>query len=278
MNEILDYPQLQEDYPITADQIACYQKDGYIKLENVLTGETLAAFRDAVAQAVEAEKETDLLGGAKKSDPTAAKGVYEQIFIQRVNVWQRHPAVKPFVFSPRLANLAAKLSGTPVRIWHDQALFKEPLTGSKTPWHQDAPYWPHQDMSRQLSIWIALKDATTKNGCMSFLPGTHKFGRKEPINLGDESPKGVYEVAPEAAGIKAVTEELPAGSVTFHNGLCFHYAGPNRSEEMREAFVVIYMPEDTRFSGAHHPVMEGGSYRANDILDGEVFPKLSTIS
>jgi len=271
----MKYPELQQEYPLTDEQIAEYQRDGFIKLENVLTDKTLQAFRDAVATTVEAEKNTDALG-IKKGTDVVPNGVYGQIFIQRVNVWQRHPKVKEFIFGSRLANLAARLSGEPVRIWHDQALFKEPLTGSKTPWHQDAPYWPHMDRTKQLSIWIALKDATKENGCMSFLPGTHKFGAKEPIELGDENPKGVFDIVPEAKNIKPVTHELKAGSATFHNGLCFHYAGPNRSKEMREAFVVIYMPTSTRYDGKFHIVTKDSGFAEGEVLNGDLFPELST--
>ena len=63
-----------------------------------------------------------------------------------------------------------------MRVWHDQALFKEPKTGVKTPWHQDAVYWPHARRGGETTIWIALKDATIHNGCMSFVGGTQKLG------------------------------------------------------------------------------------------------------
>jgi ectoine hydroxylase-related dioxygenase (phytanoyl-CoA dioxygenase family) len=229
----MNYPQLSEDYPLRDDQIARYRKDGFIKLDDVITGETLQAFREAVADGVTKEV----------GPPKGSEGAYAQIFIQRVNIAQRNPEIQKFVKAPRLANLAAKLSGTAVRLWHDQALFKEPGTGNRTPWHQDAPYWPHQDRTRQISIWLALKDATVENGCMSFLPGTQNLGPREPVEF--SQPKSLEELAPEAAGIKPVTHELKAGSTTFHSGLCFHYAGPNRSQSVREAMVVIYMPADT---------------------------------
>jgi phytanoyl-CoA hydroxylase len=271
----MDLPLLTEDYPLTSAQIDQYRRDGFIKLEDVITGEALHRFRDAAATAVEQEKSLDVMG-RNISAPSQTKGTYEQIFIQRVNMWQRHSTLRPFVTAPRFANLAARLSGTPVRIWHDQALFKEPGNGAnRTPWHQDAPYWPHQDRSKQLSIWIALKDATITNGCMSFLPGTQAFGPKEPIRL-DENPKSVLQVAPEATGIQPVTHEIKAGSATFHHGLCFHYAGPNRSQNVREAFVVIYMPANTRLDGQVHVVTEPLGLQKDDLLDGDLFPLVST--
>jgi phytanoyl-CoA hydroxylase len=267
--------QLTENYPLTEAQIAEYRLNGFIKLENVVTGATLQAFRDAVAGAVAQEKSLDVMG-RDKSAPAQTKGAYEQIFVQRVNMWQRHDSVKTFVMAPRFANIAARLSGEPVRVWHDQALFKEPGGGTnRTPWHQDAPYWPHHDLGKQLSIWIALQDATISNGCMSFLPGTQAFGPKEPIVLGPDA-KSVLDVAPEAKGIQPVTHEVKAGSATFHHGLCFHYAGPNRSEQTREAFVIIYMPAGTRFNGKKHVVTDPLGLQVNSLFTDEAFPLVST--
>lgn len=268
---------LQEAYPLTDEQIADYRQNGFIKLEGVIPTDQLAACRDRVAEAVAAEERKDVLGREVSDEESERQSVYSKIFTQRVNLWQRHPAVKELCFSPRFANLAARLCGEPVRIWHDQALFKEARTGSKTPWHQDAPYWPHADRSKQITIWIALRDATIENGCMSFLAGTQVLGPREPVHLGDANPKGVYEVAPEARGIPATVVELPAGSCTFHHGLTFHYAGPNRSDATREAFAIIYMPATTRYTGETHVLTDGLQMEPGQVFTGEIFPLVSTL-
>jgi ectoine hydroxylase-related dioxygenase (phytanoyl-CoA dioxygenase family) len=267
---------LDTDYPITEQQVESYRANGFIVLDEVLAGPTLAALRQAVEAAVAAEKQADVLGRARaaRPEPTAAKGPYEQLFIQRVNLWRRHPAVRRFVLSPRLGNLAAKLAGCPVRLWHDQALFKEPGSGNnKTPWHQDAVYWPHQDRHDQITIWIALKDATTRNGCMSFVGGTQVLDNIPPIDLGN--PQDIFRHAPHIKPVKPLTCELSAGSATFHNGLTFHYAGPNKSEGVREAMAIIYMPDGTTYDGQKHivtdPLREKG-LNVGDKLEGELFP------
>ncbi len=256
---------MTDDYPLSIQQVTAYQRDGYIKLEDVFTGEDLVAFRDAVEEAVKED--------TKDLDPNRVKGSYEQIFIQCVNLWHRYPAVKPFVLSRRLANIAMKLSGTSVRIWHDHALFKEPHTGAKTPWHQDTPYWPHEQKMHQLTIWVALRDATIHNGCMSFIPGTHRFLDIEPVNLGD--PQDLYSVAPQTKGIKPVTCELKAGSVTVHNGMTFHYAGPNRSDGLREAIAIIYMPDGTTYFPSAHQTTDPLKLKPGAKLNQELFPLVS---
>jgi ectoine hydroxylase-related dioxygenase (phytanoyl-CoA dioxygenase family) len=264
---------INTDYPLTDEQIANYRRDGFIQLNDVITGEALERLRSAVEAAVDAENRDSR---RMPNETPREKSTYEQIFIQKVNLWQRHPAVKEFALCRRFGNLAARLSGYRIRMWHDQALFKEPQTGSKTPWHQDTHYWPHADKGHQLSIWIALRDATIHNGCMSFLPGTQKLKNIEPVNLGH--PQDLFQVAPQVKGIKPATCELKAGSVTFHNGLTFHYAGPNRSDAMREAFAILYMPDGTTYNGNGHCVIEKDEFQIGAQLAGPKFPVVSDLS
>lgn len=256
---------MKDDYPLTTAQITAYQRDGYIQLPDVIPAADLPAFRDAVNDAV--KKDT------ANVDPNRVKNSYEQIFIQCVNLWHRYPTVQPFVTSHRLGSIASRLSGTSVRLWHDHALFKEPHTGAKTPWHQDTPYWPHQQKMHQLTIWVALRDTTIHNGCMSFIPGTQKMLDIEPVNLAD--PQDLYAVAPQTKGLKPVTCELKAGSATVHNGMTFHYAGPNRSDGMREAIAIIYMPDGTTYQKVPHPVTDPLKLAEGDKLNTALFPLVS---
>lgn len=256
------------DYPLSDEQIEQYRRDGFIQLDEMVTGDELRQLRDAVAGAVEQEN-------AEAADPNRTKSPYEQIFIQKVNLWRRHPAVREFVLLKRFGQIAAKLMGRPARLWHDQALFKEPRTGVKTPWHQDAVYWPHRERKDQTSIWIALKDATIENGCMSFIPGTHKLGPVERVDLAD--PRNIFDSAPQFKGAKPQTIELRAGSCTFHNGLTFHYAGPNKSDAMREALAIIYMPDGTEYDGQKHVVTDPLELKEGDKLEGEMFPLVGSI-
>ena len=255
-----------DSYPLSNEQVEQYRRDGFIQLNDIVSGDDLTRLRHAVARAVEEESKA-------AAEPNRSKTPYEQIFIQKVNLWRRHETVKEFVLSRRFGEVAAKLMGGRARLWHDQALFKEPREGAKTPWHQDAVYWPHRQRQDQVSIWIALKDATIENGCMSFVPGTHALGPLERVDLAN--PRNIFDDAAEFKGVKPVICELKAGSCTFHNGLTFHYAGPNRSDEMREAFAILYMPDGTEYDGKKHIVTDPLKLKEGDKLDGEMFPLVS---
>lgn len=253
---------------LTQADIDEYRRNGFIQIDNVFEGDELAALRDAVASAVDAEKV------AAPPDPARTPTPYEVLFIQKVNLWRKYPAVARFVTDKRLGNIAARLEGLPMRVWHDQALFKEPGKGNnKTPWHQDAVYWPHADRWRQTTIWIALKDATTHNGCMSFINGTHTLGPLKAVDLGN--PEDIFQQARHLKPVKPEPRPLKAGSVTFHNGLTFHYAGPNKSDGTREAFAIIYMPDGTRYDGRRHMCTDNRGLAIGDTLEGEMFPRVS---
>ena len=109
---------------------------------------------------------------------------YERVFDQYVNLWTDYPAARRIAFDPRLAESARRLTGCRhVRIYHDHAMIKPPGERSKpTNWHQDAPYWA-MDPVGALSAWIAVDDVNIDNGCLHFVPGSHRHGRRESIKL-----------------------------------------------------------------------------------------------
>ena len=254
------------DYPLTSEQVEAYRRDGFVQIDDVITGPDLERLRAAVEADV--ANENVLAASSRES-------AYGQVLLQTVNLWQRDATVREWVLSRRLGSLAARLSGRPQRVWHDQALFKKGKTGAKTPWHQDAIYWPHAEREHQISIWIALRDVTAQNGCMSFIPGSQHIRHADAIDL--VNPQDIFEMAPEMRGIKPITCPLKAGSATFHHGMNFHFAGPNRTEEEREAFAVIYMPDGTRFDGRPHCVTSPLDLKVGEPLDNDTFPLVGVL-
>jgi ectoine hydroxylase-related dioxygenase (phytanoyl-CoA dioxygenase family) len=264
------------DSPVTEDHVRFYRENGYIQFRNFFSQEEVSALAEALNQAVENKRERIL--GDKR--PVAED--YARVFNQMVNLWRDYPAVKPYAFHQRLAESARRLAECQnIRLYHDHALIKPPGEKSReTNWHQDAPYWPMEPVGA-LSAWIAVDDVSLQNGCMQFIPGTHKYGRQEPIRLGVDGESIVEKMKQAGKQVgEPVLMDMPAGGVTFHHGCTFHYATPNHSSQPRRAFAIIYIPSYTHFTGGKDAAgaadeMEVGkpwAHPLHPILAGEEHP------
>jgi ectoine hydroxylase-related dioxygenase (phytanoyl-CoA dioxygenase family) len=225
-------------YQLNRDQIDFYKENGFVSLKNVLTGEALKYARKVIEAAVLIRKEKDKRTLSEKSQ-------YEQSFLQCGYLCWDFPAVKDFVFGKRFAGIARDLmevSG--VRLWHDQALFKEPH-GRVTDAHQDISYWPVNEGTLTITMWMAVNDVPKEKGCLYFYPGSHKINEKEYVDIfkNPHQPEIVK-------GIQKTFTPIEAGDATFHCGLTFHGAGQNVSEEMREGMTVIYLADGNTFDAS----------------------------
>ena len=123
-----------QPYTVSADSVSRYQQDFHICLRDVCSGDVLQEARQEIHAAVK----------RRGVDPTplSERTTYGKAFLQIINLWADNEPLKPFVLGKRFGRIAAELMGVEgVRIYHDQALFKE-AGGGHTPWHQDQHYWP----------------------------------------------------------------------------------------------------------------------------------------
>jgi ectoine hydroxylase-related dioxygenase (phytanoyl-CoA dioxygenase family) len=261
---------MKNGYPITEDQVRFYEENGFIQLHDVLGGEEIQRMRVALDRAIDDVKRHNLNLG-----PRTDAG-YTKVFLQMVNLWERYPVVEEYVHDRRIAEIARRLTRAPyVRLWHDQGLVKFPRDSKATAWHQDTVYWPMNEYGG-LSCWMALDDVTVDNGCMWFIPGSHKLGPLEPVDLGNATDDSILSVLPpEFRDRKPVSMEMKAGSCTFHNGLTLHYAGPNVSDRLRRAMVTIFIPAGTTYKRHEHLVGDRGNLMPGEEFHGPLFPVLS---
>lgn len=225
------------DYTLTKDQIESYQKDGHILLRRVAEPSEIAEYRTRIAEAVKAEN--------KQTAPLSERGTYGKAFIQVTNIWEKYEAVRPFVLARRFAKIAAELMGVPgVRIYHDQALFKEP-GGGHTPWHQDQIYWP-LDTDKTITMWMPLADIPAEVGSMTFASGSHLKGYISRLEISDESHRTLGEYIEHHQFPLVHYGAMAAGDATFHAGWTLHSAPGNPTERMREVMTVIYYADGTR--------------------------------
>jgi phytanoyl-CoA hydroxylase len=241
---------------LSADVLERYRRDGFVHIPGVLDPDEIARFRD-----VAVELSTTMESQRYKGEP----------FTQLVNVWQRDERIASLTTSPRIAELAETLAGVPLRLWHDQVLIKQPKRSTATEFHLDAPYWPHDRAGHWLTAWIALVDVPIERGCMTFVPGSHRFEEFAVVDLEDAA--ALFTAMPELVWQPRVTVPLRAGDLTFHHGACAHAATPNLTDEPRVAHAIIYMDDGTRYSGAPHVVTDSLELTRGDRLDGALFPR-----
>lgn len=218
---------------LTQEQIDAYTDHGYIIIHDFLTPDELEVWREAVDEAVEARGKQVLVDRSGETHWEAGDSYYDQVFVQRINLWQDNEKMRKLMLDPRLGKMAAQLAGVDgIRIWHDQALNKPPW-GHPTGWHLDNPKWSFYSRNA-ISIWVALDDSTLENGCLYFIPGTHKRADFDNVPIG-ENIADLFKVYPQWADSPSVAAPMKAGSCSFHNGLLAHGAGANMTPGWRRA-------------------------------------------
>jgi ectoine hydroxylase-related dioxygenase (phytanoyl-CoA dioxygenase family) len=251
---------------LTQTQIDFYQENGYIVIKNFLSPKELATWRAAVDVAIGVRGEQRILGHEEKPNPDA---YYNNVFIQRVNLWMDNEPIRHLMLDKRLGKVAATLAGVDgIRIWHDQALIKQPWA-NPTGWHLDNPYWSFS--SRQaITIWVALDDVTLENGCMWFIPGSHQTATFDNATIGPNMGD-LFKIYPDWKKLKAIPIPMKAGSCSFHNGIVAHGAGPNMTSGWRRAMTCAYMPDGSTFNGKQNILSKAQLARlqVGDVLEDD---------
>ena len=232
-------PPLDTPYAIAQDAATTFAANGHALLPGLASGAEVAAYRPYLEAAAER--------GTFERRPIAERDTYGAAFLQSFNLWRVDDAVRQFVFAPRFAKAAADLLGVSgVRIYHDQALFKEP-GGGHTPWHQDQFYWP-LDTEKTITLWMPLADLDPRVGSMTFADASHTSGKLRGHAISDESEAEFARLVESERLREHTYGALRAGDATFHAGWTLHRAGPNPTDQMRPVMTVIYFADGARVS------------------------------
>lgn len=226
--------ELNTPFEVSPEAIAFYREFGYVKLKNVLSAEVLEYYGGII---------TDLVFKLNKlTKPMEERTTYERAFLQIMNLWREDETAKEFVFSKRLAKIAADLMEVEgVRLYHDQALYKEP-SGGITPWHADQYYWPLAS-PKTTTVWIPLQATPMEMGPLAFAEKSQSVEIGRDLKISDESEAMMQESLKQFH-----LHETPfdLGEVSYHAGWLFHRAGANVSNQARKVMTMIYMDEDQR--------------------------------
>lgn len=238
---------LDGTFDVPRSAVAEYREKGHTCLRGLASTDEAAAWRPILAAAARA--------GRHDTRPLEERDTYGRAFVQVPNLWERDAATKGFVFARRFARAAAELMGVDgVRLYHDQALFKEP-GGGRTPWHRDQFYWP-LDTAHTITLWMPLVDVPEEVGSMHFASGSQRLPDLGEAAIGDASDAHFGREVAER-GLPVETHgALRAGDATFHAGWTLHRADANPTTEMREVMTIIYFADGTRVGTLDHPNRE----------------------
>lgn len=282
---------------LTPEQCERFYRDGYLKFGRVLDDsqvETLRAALDRViAEELEREDDSglppefayghDRKAQAATSDPRQTRAIH-----QFVNMWKVAPEYKATLSNPKITGAIRQLmDDTPVRLWHDQVISKPPGDNAHFSCHHDFYFWP-LDRPTMITCWLALDDATPANGCMHVIPGSHRDPRFQPVGcdlsaelhlapkpMGSGEPASLYQEVRAWGPEQATPVELKAGECMFHHCLNYHLTPQNTTDRQRRAFVMIYMPDGTRYKHSqspNHPCTNYLSLEDGSVMDRPEFP------
>ena len=230
------YSALNEPFVLTDEQKQFFAKNGFIKIKNV--------FSKAVIDFMDTEISNEVNRLNKQQLAMEDRDTYGKAFLQIMNIWRNSDNVKEIVFGKRLAQIATDLlqvSG--VRIYHDQALYKEP-NGGHTPWHADQYYWP-LDSDKTITAWMPLQETPLDWGPLEFSAGSDQLVAGRDKEISDDSQSFLQEQL-KSKGYPHLIEAFDLGEVSFHKGWLYHRAGPNKSNQMRKVMTIIYMDKDIK--------------------------------
>ena len=233
----MQLPSLDDPHTVPEAAIASVRENGHCVIRGLAGREDVEAFRPAIEAAVQRH--------AEKQAPLGERSTYGLAFLQVPNIWMTDETVKRFVFAPRFAKAAADLMGVDgVRLYHDQALSKEPF-GGHTPWHQDQNYWP-LDTDNTITMWMPLVDVPAEVGSMTFIDGAHKRGEIGQWFIGDDSEEKFAEIVTRENLPTSTHGAMKAGDATFHKGWTPHRAPANGTPLLRSVMTIIYYADGTR--------------------------------
>lgn len=220
-----------------------FDRDGYLSLDRITTSHDIARIRSLLDPLFE---RFDSLGNLaiELAGPHRAGTTLRSPEINEPAILA--PGLKDTLAFNRCKAIARELLGVPVGFLFDHAIYKLPHSNAPTGWHQDEVYSKAAIPLRSIHFWIPLQEATIENGCMWYIPGSHQLGVVPHVEAAKrcaastEQSLGSTLVIPNVDETKAQACPVPVGGVSIHHPLTFHYAGPNRTDHYRRAWILHF--------------------------------------
>lgn len=266
-------PAEWERYRLSDDQVRFFHEHGYLAGVRLLTGDQVDALRGELAGIMDPAHPGHALfyefHSNESTDPST-------VLFHALGAWRVAPGFHDLLWNPAFVMAASQLLDGPVRFWHDQLFCKPARHGGVVAWHQDYSYWTRTRPIAHLTCWIALDDATVENGCLQYVPGSHKWDLlPKPALAGTLDAIQSVLSEEQKAAFRPVAVELPRGYAAFHHPLTLHGSSANRSDRPRRGAVINVVRDGVR-SATDDPLLQGvPAVPAGQPLAGRFFPRLS---
>ncbi len=260
------------EYRLTDEQVEFYRKNGYLAGVRLLNDEQVEVLRQELAELVNPSHPGNHLFYEFNSNESADP---EKILFHALGAWRVTSGFHDLLWNPAFCIPASQLLEGPVRFWHDQLFYKPAHHGGVVIWHQDYSYWTRTQPMAHLSCWVGLDDSTRENGCVHYVPGSHRWNLlpREDFRSDMDTIQGVLSDAQKKEFCPTAIE-LKKGECSFHHPLMVHGSFENRTDRPRRAAVINVVHDGVR-SVSDEPLLEGvPRIAAGERLGGQFFPLL----
>jgi ectoine hydroxylase-related dioxygenase (phytanoyl-CoA dioxygenase family) len=266
------HPEEWAGYRLSDEQVGFYNEHGYLSGVRMLTDEQVDALRTEVSALVDPSHPGNDLFYEFNSNESADP---QKILFHALGAWRIAPGLHDMLWNPAFTVPASQLLGGAVRFWHDQIFYKPAHHGGVVIWHQDYSYWTRTQPMAHLSCWIGLDDSTRENGCVHYVPGSHKWNLLPRADFANDMDAILGALTPQQRReFKPVAVELKKGECSFHHPLMVHGSYENRTDRSRRA-VVLNVFRDGVLSASDFAPLEGvPPIPSGDKMEGRFFPLL----
>lgn len=261
-----------ERYRLTDEEVDFFHENGYVAGMRVLGDEQVEALRTELDEFFDPAHEGRELWYEYHTNESEDPN---KVLFHALGAWRLRPAFHDALWNPAFTVPASQLLEGPVRFWHDQLFCKPARHGGVVAWHQDYSYWQRTAPMAHLTCWIGLDDATVDNGCVQYVPGSHRWNLLPITGLANDMDAIQQVLTPEQKRqFSPVPVELKAGEAAFHHPLMVHGSYENRTDRPRRAMVLNVVRDGVR-SASDEPLLEGvPPVPQGQPLGGRFFPLL----
>ena len=259
-------------YRLSDDQLQFYRDNGYLAGVRLLDDAQVEQLRGELAELVDPAHPANKLFYEFNSNESADPA---RVLFHALGAWRVTPGFHDILWNPAFLVPASQLLEGAVRFWHDQLFCKPAEHGGVVAWHQDYSYWTRTQPMAHLTCWIGLDDATRDNGCLQYIPGSHRWPLLPVTGLaGDMHAIESVLSEEQRRQFRPVAIELKKGQCAFHHPLMVHGSYENTTRGPRRA-AVLNVFRDGVHSVSDTPPLDGvPPVPTGQAMGGQFFPLL----